>query len=159
MYFDVQNMTIDTFPITPVNRDLYRFCARMVRHPRWAPDLVYLALPAHERLHMKWAISHAWEAEDIRQIHVSDFIARLINAIKNGIPWDYAEWLSPQVLIVDDLQHLGGRQTVQEELYLLLKERFEAGGKTTIVLSEYPLESLHSFNDELVNLLRLGVTE
>ena len=61
--------------------------------------------------------------------------------------------------MLDDLQHLAGKEATQEELYLLLKQRLEAG-KLTVLFSQFSLTQLRgSMRDELVDLLSMGAAE
>ena len=82
----------------------------------------------------------------------------LIAAIHSGkYPYDISKYWDPEVLVIDDLQYVAGKDTTQEEFYNILKRRLEQK-KLTVVFSEYPLSRMRgAMRDELIHLLRAGL--
>lgn len=155
----IEDMTIDTFPVTEKNRGQYEVCKEMLTDPRLY-RLVFFHLPSPEGLHMKYAIWNYWLKRDLFSAAVTDFANDLVAAVRAGqIPWNRKKYRNPEVLMLDDLQHLAGKEATQEELYLLLKQRLEAG-KLTVLFSQFSLTQLRgSMRDELVDLLSMGAAE
>ena len=154
------DMTIDTFPVTPTNQEIHRYWAYMLRHPQHLPKLVFCALPSDERLYLKWAIIQAWDVFHPEHITADQFLENLVVSIRSGYPSDFTKYMNSSVLLIDDIHQFSGKWSCQQELYNLIKARFEAD-MATILLSEYTLEALSNgaFTDELVHLLRLGRSE
>lgn len=156
----IEDMTMDTFPITELNRADYNVCKEMIFNPGFF-RLVFFNLPSSEGLHLKYAITNYWKTSvDWTAVTVSEFINDLIAEIHKGSrPLDLSRYEDPAVLIVDDLQHLAGKEVTQEEFYNLVKRRLERK-KLTIAFSEFGLEHLRiAMRDELVHLLTMGIQE
>lgn len=155
-----EDMTIDTFPVTEENQADYNICKELLKHPE-VFRLVFLHLPANEGLHLKYALMNYWKEDvDWACATASDFTTDLIAAIMSGArPYDMGKYLDPAVLILDDAQHLAGKDATQEELYVILKRRLEQK-KLTIIFSEVGIVRLRvAMRDELVHLLAMGIPE
>lgn len=154
----IEDMTIDTFPVTNENRSDYNICKEMFLKPANF-RLVYFSLPSDEGFHLKHAILNFWtDREFCRSVTVCDFTQDLIAAIHSGkYPYDMSKYWDPEVLVIDDLQYVAGKDTTQEEFYNILKRRLEQK-KLTVVFSEYPLSRMRgAMRDELIHLLRTGL--
>jgi len=155
-----EDMTIDTFPITETNRADYNICKELLKHPEMF-RLVFFNLPANEGLHLKYALINYWKGNvDWTCATASEFTTDLIAAIMSGSrPYDLAKYLEPEVLILDDAQHVAGKDATQEELYIILKQRLEKK-KVTVIFSELGMDRLRvAMRDELVPLLTMGIPE
>lgn len=154
----IELMTLDTFTVTPQNREQYDLCRELAFHPELF-RLVLIHLPSHERFHLKHALLNHWgDRVDWRSITISDFASDLVNEIwKGSFPYDLRHYVEPDVLLVDDLQHIAGKESTQEEFYkVILKQRLE-GKKLTILFSEVGLDQLRvALRDDLAHLLTLG---
>lgn len=154
----IEDMTIDTFPITDENRSDYNICKEMLLKPTNF-RLVCFSLPSDEGFHLKHAILNFWkDREFCRSVTVCDFTQDLIAAIHSGnYPYDMGKYWEPEVLVIDDLQHVAGKEATQEEFYNILKRRLEQK-KLTVVFSEYTLTHMcGAMRDELIHLLWAGV--
>lgn len=155
-----EDMTIDTFPVTEENQADYNICKELLKHPETF-RLVFFHLPANERLHLKHSLMNFWSEEvDWVCATASEFTTDLIAAIMSGNrPCDLAKYLDPAILLLDDAQHLAGKDTTQEQLYVILKRRLEQK-KLTIIFSEVGIDRLRvAMREELVHLLAMGVPE
>lgn len=156
----IEDMTMDTFPVNAQNRSDYHVCREMLLHPELF-RLVFFHLPASEGLHLKHAIMNDWKSRvDWRSVSAREFTDDLVSAIYKGThPFDMAKYEEPDVLIVDDLQHLAGKEATQEDFYIILKRRLE-NRKLTILFSQCGIEDLRTaMRDELVHLLTMGVPD
>jgi chromosomal replication initiation ATPase DnaA len=156
----IEDMTIDTFPINDANRADYNVCKEMLKNPANF-RLVFFNRPSNERMHLKHAILNYFEKSNMcKGVTISEFTNDLIAAILGGSrPYDLSKYLDPSILVVDDFQHIAGKDTTQEEFYILLKKRLETK-KLTILLSEYNIAHLSvAMREELIHLLRTGVQE
>lgn len=155
----VEDMTIDTFPITTGdNRANYQFCKEMLKNPADF-RLVFFHMAAPERLHMKYAIIHYFEGTSISLLSmtVNEFTRALITAIKEGTMESTIDtYLQPEILLIDDIQHMAGKDVTQEELYAILKKRLESK-KLTIILSEFSIAYMQgAIRPELLHFLGMA---
>jgi len=156
----IEDMTIDTFAITPQNRAEYLVCRELLLNPE-GHRLVLFSLPANEGMHLKHAMMNYWkDRDDWRCAVVHEFISDLLEQIQKGVGRiDMGKYEEPRILILDDFQHLGGKESTQEFFYNLLKKRLEEK-KVTILFSQFSLEQMRcSMRDELVSLLSMGLPE
>lgn len=156
----IEDMTIDTFPVTKENQADYNICKELLKHPEMF-RMVFFHLPANEGFHLKHALMNFWrENVDWTCATASDFTTDLISAIMSGTrPYDMGKYLDPAVLIFDDSQHLAGKDATQEELYVVLKRRLEQK-KLTIIFSELGIDRLRvAMREELVHLFTIGIPE
>lgn len=154
----VEDMTMENFPLDKENRREFIMCESMLSAPEEC-RLLFIALPADQRLHMKHAICNFWQDRvDWRRDTTGEFVYDLVDAIQTDkYPQEMRKYLEPDVWILDDLQHLSGKRSTQESLYRIIKQRMESW-KLTILFSEYTHEQLRvSMIDELVSLLRMGL--
>ena len=155
-----EDMTIDTFPITEDNRADYNVCRELLKYPEMF-RLVFFHLPANEGLHLKHALINYWkDGVDWICATASEFTTDLIAAIMNGNrPYDMEKYLNHDILILDDAQHLACKDSTQEELYIIIKQRLEQK-KVTVIFSELGMDRLRvAMRDELVHLLTMGIPD
>ncbi len=154
----IELMTLDTVvAATAEDEAQLNVLKQLALHPEHF-RLAFFHLPADVRLHAKHALLHQWEKRDVESIGIPDFTAELVEAIYhgNGLT-DLKHYENSEILLVDDLQLVTGKESTQEFFYAgILKPRIE-GKKTTVLFSEYSYEQLRvSMRDDLRNLLRLG---
>lgn len=161
----VEFMTLDTLPAATTPEEQVQL--DMVKQLALHPDIFRLVfvgpLPADFRLHVKYALLNKWQNQhDILSINITEFTQELITAIHKGT-WisDLKHYEEPDILLVDDLQFITGKDSTQEAFYVsVLKPRLEAGNKLTVIFSEYSYDMLSiTLRDDLRNLLRLGFHE
>lgn len=156
----IEDMTIDTFPITPTNRANYNIAKSMLlNHTMFR--LVVFDLPASEGFHMKHAIQNFWRGQvDYFSTTIADFVDDLINAVMGDMrPIDMSKYETPDILIVDDLQHITCKDATQEAFYRILKKRLEAR-KLTIIFADRPLHQLWpGISKDLVSLIQMGLAD
>ena len=157
----VEGMTIANLPQTSKPEEQVQF--NMLKQLALRPDVFRLVfvgpLPSNLRLHAKYALINKWNNEyDIQSINIAEFMQELIDAIHRGT-WlnDLKHFEEPDILLVDDLQFVTGKDSTQETFYAsVLKPRLEAK-KLTILFSEYSYDMLSvTLRDDLRNLLKLG---
>ena len=160
----VEFMTLDTLPpaTTPEEQVQLNMLKQLALHPELFRLVFFGPLPADIRLHAKYALINKWQNEyDVQNINISEFTQELISAIHNGTYIsDMKHYEEPDILLVDDLQFITGKDSTQEAfLASVLKPRLESK-KLTVLISEYSYEYLSvALRDDLRNLLRLGFHE
>lgn len=162
MYTDkIELMTINTFPVTQANREQYLLCKEVMLHPE-CYRLIFFHLPSHESFHLKNALLNFWgTGVNCRSITTGEFIADLLESIHKGTWYrDLDCYAEPDILLVDDLQHLAGKESSQTEFYrIILKKRMEQK-KLTVLFSALEIGQLQSvMTDELIHFLNLALRE
>lgn len=157
----IEDMAIANLPpgTTPEQRVQVNMLKQLALHPNLFRLVYFGPLPADIRLHAKYGLINKWQKEyDILSINIAEFTNKLIGAIHNGT-WltDLKHYVEPDILLVDDLQFITGKDSTQEVFYAsVLKPRLEAK-KLTVLFSEYSYDMLVALRDDLRNLLKFGV--
>lgn len=153
-------MTLDTLPHTAINEEQVQLnmLKQLALHPNCF-RLVFFHLPADMRLHTKHALISLLQKEyEVQNLNIADFTQELIAAIQKGT-WISAlrRYEEAQVLIVDDLQFIAGKDATQEAFYAsVLKPRMEKQ-RLTVLLSEKGYAELSTaMRDDLCNLIKLS---
>lgn len=159
----VECMFLSTLPPapTPEVQTQVNMLHQVARHPD-AFRLCNFYFPADYRLFAKHALLNKYyddaKVGSIESINMSDFVTELLEAIREG-NWVTAmnHYSIPDILVIDDVQLISGKQSTEECFYLhVLKRRLEEK-KLTILFSEESYEALSvTLRDDLRNLLRLG---
>lgn len=154
----IEFFTLDTFPITEANRGHYNVAKELALNPTNAFRLVFFHLPAHQALHLKYALCNYWKSSiEWASFSMYEFTDDLVAAILN---YEYQhmiqKYTAPHVLILDDAHHIANKESTQEEFYRILKQRIEHR-KVTILFSEYGVDTLRMLlRDDLHHLLMIG---
>lgn len=159
----IEFMTLDTLPLDQPGEVQVQL--NMLKQLALHPDifrLVFFHLPADVRLHAKHALVAQLQNEyEVQNLNIADFTQELIAAIHNGT-WisDLKHYEEAQVLVVDDLQFIAGKDATQEAFYSsVLKPRLEKK-RLTVLFSENGYTELGAvLRDDLRNLLKLGFHE
>lgn len=159
----IEFMTLDTLPLAQTGEVQAQL--NMLKQLALHPDifrLVFFHLPADIRLHAKHALVSQLQKEyEVQSLNIADFTQELIAAIHKGT-WisDLKHYEEAQVLVVDDLQFITGKDATQETFYAsVLKPRLEKK-LLTVLFSEHGYTELSPvMRDDLRNLLKLGFHE
>ena len=97
------------------------------------------------KTHLLLAIGQAIHARDPKQkiayIKGDDFTIQLVSAIKSGMMEDFrTRYRNVDLLLVDDIQFIAGKQSTQEEFFHTFNNIYEAGHQIVITSDRPPLE-------------------
>ena len=97
------------------------------------------------KTHLLMAIGHTIEERDpsakIAYIKGDDFTVQLVKAIKEGTTEDFRNrYRNVDLLLVDDIQFIAGKQSTQEEFFHTFNSIYEAGHQIVITSDRPPLE-------------------
>ena len=154
-------MTLDNLPPAPTPEVQVQFnmLKQLALQPVGTFRLAFFPLPADLRLHAKSSLLNMWQNEhEVQSISILEFTQELLDAIYKGTWISHMKhYTDPEILIIDDLQYLSGKESTQESLFLsVLKPRLEKR-RVTILFSEYGYAELSpAMRDDLRNLLRLS---
>jgi len=87
-----------------------------------------------------------------------DFYLQFIDAIKNNDTKTFtARFRTSDVLLVDDIQFLGGKESTQEEFFFIFNTLYQ-NGRQIVLTSDLPPASLRGLQDRLVSRFQWGLS-
>ncbi len=166
-----QRFTFDTFVVGKPNEFAYA-CARRVAESPASPDFNPLFLyggvglgKTHLMHGIAWEISRArtgradapCKALSVAYMSAEKFMYRFINALRNQSTLDFKNELrSVDVLMIDDLQFLIGKDNTQEEFFHTFNALIDAG-KQIVVSADKSPSDLSGIEDRLRTRLGCGM--
>lgn len=121
------------------------------------------------KTHLLQAIGNEIAKEDLAKkiiyTNASDFVNEFISgilAIKGNNNHDLSmkfkqKYRSADILLIDDIQFLQGKDQTQEELFLIFNKLYESN-KQIVFTCDRPISELHNFTDRLKNRFTRGTT-
>lgn len=156
------NYTFENFVVGPENRVLYAVSMEISRSPgRYNPFFVY-GMVGLGKTHLLQAIAHKIMElhPEMRVLYITSeqFMNDMIDSIKSGSVRDFREHYRKKadVLLIDDIQFLIGKNGVQKELFHTFNELYDAG-KQIVICSDRNPEELNGFHDRLVSRFQMGM--
>ncbi len=157
------NYTFDSFVVGPSNEFAHAacYCVAEKSISLYNPLFLYGGVGLG-KTHLMHAIgNHVLEnSPDKRVMYVSSekFTTDLINAIRDENTEQFRQkYRTMDILMVDDIQFMCGKDSTQEEFFNTFNELFQSG-KQIIVSSDRPPKDLDHLEDRLVNRFASGLT-
>ena len=155
--------TFDTFVVGKPNEFAYA-CARRVAEkpasPGFNPLFLYggVGLGKTHLMHaVAWAIRGGEPARNVAYMSAEKFMYRSISALRSQSTMEFKESLrSVDVLMVDDLQFLIGKDNTQEEFFHTFNALIDAG-KQIIISADKSPSDLNGLEDRLRTRLGCGM--
>ena len=145
--------TFNSFEITKVNSKAYEKAKQFTENADSKP-LAIFGGTATGKTHLLYAVKNAIE-QNSPDLHViltttADMVSFLTNIISNsGSAEQFREqYMQADVLLVDDIQELAGKEAIQNELILLFNMFYESGRRFMITSSQK--ESHFGIKDRLL---------
>ena len=133
--------TFENFVVGRSNDLAYKMAWSVANQPAVVANPLYLyGSPGLGKTHLLYAITHLLNENhpEFRIIYAKgeDFTNELIESLSNKTPILFREkYRSADVLLIDDIQFIAGKETIQEEFFHTYEALFEAG-KQIIVTSD-----------------------
>lgn len=113
------------------------------------------------KTHLIHAVGNAIVARSPRAkvlyVHAQEYFDEMVRAIQRKTPQDFKrKYQSLDLLLIDDIQFLGGKERTQEEFFYTFEAMFSARKQLIITCDTYPRE-LSEFKDRLVSRLGSGL--
>ena len=146
--------TFDSFEVTKENSKAFEKAKQFAENSDSKP-LAIFGGTATGKTHLLYAVKNAIE-QSSPEFHViltttTDMVSSLTNIISNGgTAVQFCEkYLQADVLLVDDIQELAGKEKTQDELLLLFNAFCESGKRFMMTSSQK--ETLNGLNDRLLS--------
>lgn len=145
--------TFDSFEVTKTNSKAYEKAKQFAENADSKP-LAIFGGTATGKTHLLYAVKNAIEQNSL-DLHVIltttvDMVSSLTNIISNsGSAEQFREqYMQADVLLVDDIQELAGKEKTQDELILLFNMFYESGKRFMMTSSQK--ESHYGIKDRLL---------
>ncbi|MBP0466260.1 chromosomal replication initiator protein DnaA [Roseomonas sp. PWR1] len=155
--------TFDTFVVGKPNEFAHACARRVAEHPAspgFNPLFLYggVGLGKTHLMHaVAWAIRNGEPARNVAYMSAEKFMYRFIAALRSQSTMEFKESLrSVDVLMVDDLQFLIGKDNTQEEFFHTFNALIDAG-KQIIVSADKSPSDLNGLEDRLRTRLGCGM--
>lgn len=156
--------TFDNFVVGNSNKTAYTAARTVAKDPADAGlnPLFLHGDPGLGKTHLLYAITRELTSRrpDANIIFVKgeDFMNELIEALANKTPVAFREkYRNADMLIVDDIQFIAGKASVQEEFFHTFDKLYESG-KQIVLSSDRPPKDMHQLEERLRSRFESGFT-
>lgn len=154
--------TFDTFIIGQSNKFAHAACLAVAQNPASAYNPLFLyGNSGLGKTHLLYAIGNdiknSYPDKKIIYIKGDDFTNELIESIKLATMSDFrAKYRQADVLLVDDVQFIGGKERTQEEFFHTFNSLYEAK-KQIVLTSDRPPKEIKILDDRLKTRFESGL--
>ena len=160
--FTSAEFTFDTFVVGPSNKLAYAASVSVAEHPaqNYNPLLIY-GDSGLGKTHLLYAIANVIRRNDrnakIVYIKGDDFINEFIELIRAGRGSEFrAKYREADLLLVDDVQFVAGKEQVQNEFFHTFNNLYESG-KQIVLTSDRPPSEMTLLDDRLRTRFEWGL--
>ena len=160
--FTSAEFTFETFVVGPSNKLAYAASVSVAEHPaqNYNPLLIY-GDSGLGKTHLLYAIANVIRRNDqnakIVYIKGDDFINEFIELIRAGRGSEFrAKYREADLLLVDDVQFVAGKEQVQNEFFHTFNNLYESG-KQIVLTSDRPPSEMTLLDDRLRTRFEWGL--
>ena len=151
--------TFGTFINTPSNQPACLAAQKICETPGAYNPLYIYGPPGVGKTHLLYAIANAYNKEQKTAIYISanQFLEEMIEVIKTGNNPEFREkYHQADVLLIDRLQYISGKEASQKELLNIVERRL-LENKQVVVAGDSSLGRIPDLEEELHACLARGV--
>lgn len=153
--------TFDTFVVGANNELAYAAAQAVARRPGRAYNPLFLyGGVGLGKTHLLQAIGNIITAQGslrVRYVTSETFMRELVNAIQNKIQHTFKDrYRTVDVLLIDDVQFLAGKEKTQEELFHTFND-LHGSGRQIVFSSDRPPKAIPTFEERLRSRLEGGM--
>ena len=154
--------TFDTFIVGQSNKFAHAACLAVAQNPARAYNPLFLyGNSGLGKTHLLYAIGNDiknnYPDKNIIYIKGDDFTNELIEAIGKATTAEFRQkYRQADVLLVDDVQFIGGKERTQEEFFHTFNTLFEAN-KQIVLTSDRPPKEIKTLEDRLRSRFESGL--
>lgn len=144
---EMEGYTFDRFIVGNSNKFAHAAAKAVADHPggRGYNPLFIYGNSGLGKTHLLYAIGQQIHQQDpskrIAYVKGDDFTNRLVNAIQNRKMAEFRdEFRNVNLLLVDDIQFIAGKQSTQEEFFHTFNSIYESGNQIVITSDRPPME-------------------
>jgi len=154
------DFTFENFAVSPLNQMAYAAATAVTQTPGKAYNPLFLyGGVGVGKTHLMQAIGHQLLAKRGRIVYCTgeDFTNEIVNAIKTKTTQAFKEkYRSARALLVDDIQFVAGKNTVQEEFFHTFNAILQVGGQI-ILTSDRPPQEISRLEERLRSRFEAGL--
>ncbi len=158
-----KKFTFDTFISGPSNqlaKNASLAVAQSLGSTKFNPILIYSGVGLG-KTHLLHAIGNYvqlhYSSYQVLYLTSEEFYLEFINAIKNNTTKEFSESLRfSDILILDDVQFLSGKESTQEEFFYIFNSLHQRG-KQIVLSSDSPPSRLSDLHDRLISRFQWGL--
>lgn len=155
--------TFDTFIVGPSNKFAHAACLAVAAKPAtlYNPLFIY-GNSGLGKTHLLRAIYNSiaqnYPEMTILYIKGDDFTNEMIDAIRHGTTQDFHErYRKADILLVDDIQFIAGKDSTQEEFFHTFNSLYEAH-RQIVLTSDRPAKDIATLEERLLTRFEWGLT-
>lgn len=157
-----QEYTFDNFIVGESNKYAHAACLAVARHPAHAYNPLFLyGNTGLGKTHLLYAIKNEinklYPNYKTLYIKSEDFVTDMVNNMQNSTMQAFRDkYRSVDVLLVDDIQFIAGKEGTQDEFFHTFNELYE-GNKQIILASDRPPKEIKLLESRLRSRFEMGI--